>query len=236
SKDICDKANYLNILYNQVAKVNFHSLVNTFNNSLTKNRIIMITKNKTSRKSAFKLLIAVPLTLMLLGIFSINYVYSSTNEEQAVIVEEQVLPELNEPEPLPEIEKPIAELPTKPQSVAQSDTTVHFIVDVQPKFPGGEAERLKYLRENVKYPQESKDNNSSGTVYVQFVIEKDGSVSNVKLMRGVDEYIDKEAIRVISEMPKWTPGTDKKGNPLRVQFAMQIKFTLDASKNEDKKE
>ena len=95
-----------------------------------------------------------------------------------------------------------------------------------PQYTGGEEAMMKYVAENIKYPQAAKDKNISGRVFVSFVIEKDGSVSNVKVVRGIGGGCDEEAARVIKEMPKWKPGMQK-GKPVRVNYMMPIFFKLD---------
>ena len=94
-----------------------------------------------------------------------------------------------------------------------------------PKFPGGDAARVKYMVENIKYPEPAKKQGLQGTVYVSFVIEKDGRITTTKVVRGVENSLDAEAFRVVSAMPNWIPGTDK-GKPVRVQFNMPIQFKL----------
>ena len=103
--------------------------------------------------------------------------------------------------------------------------TVYNIVEQMPEFPGGEQAMMKFVAENVKYPQEAKDKNISGRVFVSFVVEKDGSVSNVKVLRGIGGGCDEEAARVISAMPKWKPGKQK-GEPVRVSYQIPINFKL----------
>jgi protein TonB len=94
-----------------------------------------------------------------------------------------------------------------------------------PQFPGGDEARVKYMVENVKYPETSKDKGVQGSVYVSFVVEKDGRITNTKVIRGVEKSLDAEAFRVVSAMPKWIPGSEK-GKPVRVQFNMPIQFKL----------
>ena len=102
---------------------------------------------------------------------------------------------------------------------------VYQIVDKMPEFPGGEKALLNYISENIVYPQSAKDKNISGRVFVSFVIEKDGSVSDVKVMRGIDEECDAEAIRVVKAMPKWKPGMDN-GKPVKVSYMLPVNFKL----------
>jgi protein TonB len=94
-----------------------------------------------------------------------------------------------------------------------------------PSFPGGEKPLLKFLRKNTNYPEFSREINSQGTVYVSFVVEKDGSISAIKILDGVDKHINKESIRVIQSMPKWKPG-EQMGKKVRVRQILPIKFIL----------
>ena len=95
-----------------------------------------------------------------------------------------------------------------------------------PEFPGGQQALLKYLSENVQYPVIAQANGIQGRVVCQFVVNKDGSIVDVEVVRsGGDPSLDKEAIRVIKSMPKWTPGKQK-GKPVRVKYTVPINFQL----------
>ena len=94
-----------------------------------------------------------------------------------------------------------------------------------PQFPGGMEGLLRFLRENVQYPSISQENGIQGKVVVSCVIDKDGNVTEAKIERGVDPYLDKEAVRVVSNMPKWKPGI-KDGKPVRVHYSIPIMFRL----------
>lgn len=102
---------------------------------------------------------------------------------------------------------------------------IFTVVEDAPSFPGGDEARIRYLQNNIKYPQMARESGIQGTVYVTFVVEPNGSVTNVKILRGIGGGCDEEAIRVIQNMPKWIPGKQR-GKPVRVQFNMPIKFTL----------
>jgi protein TonB len=102
---------------------------------------------------------------------------------------------------------------------------IFTVVESMPTYPGGDAARMKFLQENIKYPQMARESGIQGTVYVTFVVEPDGSVSDVRVLRGIGGGCDEEAVRVIKAMPKWIPGKQR-GKPVRVQFNMPIKFTL----------
>lgn len=97
--------------------------------------------------------------------------------------------------------------------------------DQQPVFPGGTAALFNYLHDNIKYPSLVKETNIQGTVFVNFIVERDGSVSNVKILRPVSGGCDEEAIRVIKNMPLWKPGLQH-GKPVRVSFNLPVKFVL----------
>ena len=104
--------------------------------------------------------------------------------------------------------------------------TVYNIVEQMPEYPGGVEAMMKYIAENVKYPEEAKDKDIAGRVFLAFVVEKDGSVSNVKVLRGIGGGCDEEAARVINSMPKWKPGKQK-GEAVRVSYQIPIYFKLD---------
>ena len=108
---------------------------------------------------------------------------------------------------------------------APSNDSIYQIVDEMPQYPGGEKAMMEYVAKNVKYPQEAKDKEIQGRVFVSFVVEKDGSVSTVKVLRGIGGGCDEEAVRVVSSMPKWKPGI-KDGKPVRVSYMMPLNFKL----------
>jgi protein TonB len=100
-----------------------------------------------------------------------------------------------------------------------------YVIEEKPEFPGGEEALLKYIADNTKYPEIAKENNIQGKVFVEFVIQKDGSVGDVKILRGVDPYLDAEAVRVVKSLPKWSPGKQR-GKAVKVSFQVPINFKL----------
>ena len=94
-----------------------------------------------------------------------------------------------------------------------------------PEFPGGQAAMMKWLSKNINYPPIAAENNIQGRVMVSFVVEPNGSISNVKIVRGVDPNLDKEAMRVVGKMPKWKPGMQT-GKPVRARFTLPVQFRL----------
>ena len=99
------------------------------------------------------------------------------------------------------------------------------VVEEMPEFPGGMAECLKFLGKNIKYPTISQENGVQGKVIVQFVVNKDGSIVDPVVVRSVDPYLDKEALRVIKTMPKWKPGKQR-GKAVRVKYTVPVTFKL----------
>jgi periplasmic protein TonB len=102
---------------------------------------------------------------------------------------------------------------------------IFTVVEEQPGYPGGDEARIKFLQENIKYPEEAKELGVQGKVFVTFVVEVDGSITDVRVLRGIGAGCDEEAIRVVKSMPRWVPGKQR-GQPVRVQFNLPIKFTL----------
>lgn len=112
-------------------------------------------------------------------------------------------------------------------SKAQEDSIRRISIDTPAGFPGGNSALNRYLKENMHFPQEALDLGIQGKCYVSFVIEEDGSVSNVKLVRGIPDCheCDKEAIRLIKEMPKWVPAT-RGGIPVQTTYSTYLNFRL----------
>jgi TonB family protein len=108
----------------------------------------------------------------------------------------------------------------------QTDAVPLTLVDQMPVFPGGEAEMFKYLSKNIKYPVIAQENEIEGTVYISFVVNEDGQLSNFIVKRGVAGGCTEESLRVLQSMPKWTPGKHK-GQTVKVNFTLPVKFKLD---------
>jgi protein TonB len=107
----------------------------------------------------------------------------------------------------------------------ESDDEFFMVVENMPVFPGGDLGLMKYIQRNVKYPPIAKEYNITGKVYVSFIVDKSGSVTNVKIVRGVDKNLDSEALRVVKSLPKYKPGKQR-GKAVRVMFTIPINFTL----------
>ena len=122
----------------------------------------------------------------------------------------------------------------KVKIVPKDTDSIYNIVEVMPEFPGGMNKMAEFLSENIKYPEKAKDNGVSGRVFISFVIEKDGSVSNIEVMKGIGGGCDDEAVRVVKAMPKWKPGL-MKGKPVRVHYVLPVNFQLEESAKTAKK-
>jgi len=199
-----DNKDYLRLLYRQTLGTGYGHITNNFQSINIKKRIVMMNKTK-SRFGAWKVLAALPVAalLMMVGCKPAE----STNSDTAAVALQQ--------------EEPVYDMgPTQ-----QADGEVANVVEVDPEFPGGMEAFYKYLAENIKYPEQAKKDKIQGKVYISFVVEKDGSISDAKVLRGIGGGCDEEALRVVNAMPKWTPGK-MRGEVVRVNYNLPITFKL----------
>ena len=117
----------------------------------------------------------------------------------------------------------------------EDDEEFFMVVENMPEFPGGDIGLMNFLKKNLRYPEISKQYNITGKVYVSFIVDKSGSVTNVKIVRGVDKNLDAEAMRVVKSLPKYKPGKQR-GKSVRVMFTIPINFTLSTNNFEKTKE
>lgn len=123
-----------------------------------------------------------------------------------------------------QVEAYVAPVKSEEEESAE-EAQIFMVVESMPEYPGGEPALYSYLAENIKYPQMAKESGIQGRVFVTFVVERDGSVTDVRVLRGIGGGCDEEAIRVVEGMPKWTPGKQR-GKSVRVQYNLPVKFTL----------
>lgn len=114
--------------------------------------------------------------------------------------------------------------PEPPKHVVE-ETKIFTVVEQMPMFPGGDGALMGYLRDNIHYPTVAAENGVQGRVVVGFVVERDGSITDVNILRGVDPSLDREAMRVVKSMPKWTPGKQN-GSAVRVKYQVPVSFRL----------
>ena len=120
----------------------------------------------------------------------------------------------------------VADEPVKPaEEKPEVENKVFEVVEQMPSFPGGSAALMKYLSENIKYPVVAQENGVQGRVVVSFVVERDGSITDVKVARSVDPSLDREAMRVVRSMPHWIPGKQN-GSAVRVKYNVPVSFRL----------
>lgn len=139
------------------------------------------------------------------------------------------------------VEQPKAENTTKPVEVIQAkevftpvEQNPEFfdVVEQMPEYPGGAVAMFEYLAKNIHYPKDAEDQQIQGRVIATFVVMKDGSISNAKVVKSVSPSLDEEALRCINEMPHWTPGKQK-GQAVNVKYTIPISFRLDKPKKEE---
>ena len=191
-------------LLNLVNKNVQTGLCNNFNVSHLKHRIIMMNKKRTHTAGRIKYALFVPLAAALLIASNISCISSEKQEE----------------------------ISEKQESRA-TEGEVFQVVEEMPEFPGGMAECMKWLGQNINYPAEAKEKGVQGRVIVQMVVEKDGTITNAKVVRGVDPLLDAEALRVVNQSPKWKPGMQK-GEAVRVKYTLPIMFRLSNDSSDSK--
>ena len=186
-----------------------YGLSNNFNFSHLKQRIIMLNKKKSNGAGHIKyaLFVLPAFALLVAGNISCSQDASQTEDAK----EEVVAPVSSEAKEAPA------------DSTAKEE--VFMVAEQMPEFPGGMKELLKFLQDNLKYPENAMKNNVQGRVIVQFVVEKDGTLTEFKVARSVDPDLDAEALRVLQTMPKWKPGMQR-GKIVRVKFTVPVSFKL----------
>lgn len=183
-----------------------YGLSNNFNFSHLKQRIIMMNKKKSNAAGHIKYALFVLPAFALLVAGNISCSQGASEKQDAK--EETVAPDS-------------VAAPT--DGVAKDE--VFMVAEQMPEFPGGMKELLKFLQDNLKYPENAMKNNVQGRVIVQFVVEKDGTLTEFKVARSVDPDLDAEALRVLQTMPKWKPGMQR-GKIERVKFTVPVSFKL----------
>lgn len=214
------QTDYQQLVFNCAIGIQPNGLANNFNVSHIQKRLLMMTKNRSRLTARLKLLAVVPVLLFSVVYFaSASTIYLTANARKQQSFQSHSHYSMTSPG-LP--------LTGNPDSV-------YKIVEKMPVFAEGEKGLFDYLVSNIKYPVEAKKKGTEGVVFVTFIVEKDGSVSNVKVLRGIGSGCDEEAVRVVRQMPKWTPGY-LEGKPVRVVFNLPVKYMLSKeAKPEEKK-
>ena len=193
-----DKKAYQYHLLAVAYRKNVATITNNFNVLPLKKRIRMMNKQTSNPLARLKYLLFVPLTIALMAMNS-SVIRANVQKKEVKT--------------------------TKTTKKADASNKVYEVVEQMPTFPGGDAALMKYLAENIKYPVSAQKAKEQGRVVVQFIVEKDGTVTGVKTVRSVTPALDAEAVRVIKAMPKWTPGKQG-GQPVRVNYNVPVSFRL----------
>lgn len=211
-----DRSHYLNLLYSETLRPQQIGLANHFSYSPLKRRLKMMLLKPTKRYAGIYYFTWLPVALALVFILGTTTVDAQNITPKTAT--EKAQKEVPPPPPPP---KNIKEV----EQINEIDD-IFMIVENPPTFKGGDDARIKYLVENIEYPEAARQDSASGTVYISFIIEKNGEVSSPKLVRSPHPALGAEAMRVIENMPAWNPGKQR-GQAVRVQFTMPIKFNLD---------
>lgn len=177
-----------------------HRLTNAFNNSLIENRITMMTKTPNKKSNRFNYLFVLPLLAMFCFLVACQ-------KESPVLTEKSA---------------------TNASTQRSVSEAIYEQVDLMPKFVGGDEALMKFIGSNIKYPKGAREGKLEGKVVIGFVVEKDGSISNVETVKGIGGGCEEEAKRVVQSMPQWVPGKDNAtGKAVRVSYKLPLQFRLE---------
>lgn len=243
-------AHYKKLLLNQVVGIQF-DMVNSFNSSLVKKRIKMISRIKSSKTANLKYVLGALSLVALVVVFACEQKQmieaESASEQKERIVKLSLQDEKLKIEGEQADMEVIYQLLNKKNryefetdslgdiylvksaepeiKTLDEDDQIFFIVEKMPEFPGGDLALRKYIANTIIYPEVAIENGIQGKVYVTFVVTTNGTIANTKIARGVDPSLDKEAIRVVNNLPRWKPGYQR-GTPVNVSYTVPINFVL----------
>jgi TonB family protein len=222
SRTLPTVADYATLLLSKQFKIApEHLFVQQFHKKSTlKIRIQMLLKGKSNNWAILKYGVVAPILFMAVMVSSVSCSDNSVNEPVEIdIIKEEKVGIPPPPPPAPPIDVADAALKIQKREIFTA-------VEQNPEFVGGQAKMYQYLGENIKYPAAAQRANISGRVFVKFVVEDDGSIGDVKVMKGIGFGCDEEAIRVVKSMPRWKPGVQN-GKNVRVYYNMPIVYRLD---------
>ena len=211
-----DAKKYQMLLIKKAVGTRLYSMANSFNHSKLKKRITMMLKEKSNPWARVKYLYVLPLAALAVSAFA--------RPEVSAVADELSNAKVNDL---------VASMKTnqaETASVAVKDTltpdeSVFEVVEQMPEFPGGYKEMMKYIEQNMRYPEEAKKAGTQGRVVVQFLVNKNGAISDVSVLHSVDRLLDAEAVRLVRSMPKWKPGMQK-GKAVTVKYTVPLSFKL----------
>jgi len=215
---------YQQMILDETMGIPVNGLTNNFNVSILKKRIVMMTKSKSGKWSKSKLVFVIPVLLILWFMLTARSFSNIVNET----IGNNLTTTSGQTASLPDTivkNVPVKQNDDNFSPVMEDNRLVYKRPDVQPEYNGGDEARIKFLVSNIKYPEDALKAGIHGTVFVTFVVEKDGRITHVKILRGIGKSCDKEAFRVVKMMPNWIPGKVK-GENVAVQFNLPIKFAF----------
>lgn len=215
-----DARQYQLLLIEKATGTRLQSITCSLHQSSIKKRITMMLKKKSNPWAKAKMLFAIPVAIAGIALLSTPAASAITTEISGCKVSEIFADGQTF---APESAAPAPKSAETPEDNAGEQ--VFMVCEQMPTFPGGEQALMKYLSETLKYPAEAADKGVQGRVIVSFVVEKDGSIGNISVQRPADPALDAEAMRVVSNMPKWTPGKQR-GQAVRVQYMLPINFDM----------
>jgi TonB family protein len=206
---IYSRPEYQRALLDCALGAHYLPVTNPFNVSTIKKRFIMMSKKENLNIKAliFRSVIVVPFLVIAFFIQSceVREKQELNNAENSGMIEEETVKSVKE--------------------VSVAEEPIFVVVEDDPQFPGGQAEMMKFLSSNLRYPDKARIDGAEGTIFITFVVEKDGRITGIKLLRGVSPELDNEALRVVKMMPAWIPGKQR-GETVRVQYNIPIRFVL----------
>ena len=233
-----DAKQYQLLLIKKAVGTRLYSMANSFNHSKLKKRITMMLKEKSNPWAKLKYLYILPVAAIAVTAFARPEISETAEEISAVkvndltaIVEAKATKSTEEvvqvATALKDTAKPV-EVKYIPVEVTEKlqGTPFYEVVEQMPEYPGGIAASVEYIQKNMRYPEAAEKNGTQGRVTVQFIIDKEGNVTNPKVLRSVDKDLDAEAIRLVGAMPKWKPGMQK-GKAVAVKYTLPVVFKLE---------
>ncbi len=224
-----DAKQYQLLLIKKAVGTRLYSMANSFNHSKLKKRITMMLKEKSSPWACLKYLYVLPVAAVAVTAFARPEVSEKVEEISAVKVNDlAAIVETKVAESVGDTTKPagVTYVPVEVNEKLKG-TPVLTVVEQMPAYPGGMAALMEYFKENMRYPASAKERGLQGRVTVQFVVDKDGSIKEPKVIRSIDQELDEEALRLVKSMSKWESGRQN-GEPVAVKFAVPVPFKLDA--------
>ena len=233
-----DAKQYQLLLIKKAVGTRLYSMANSFNHGKLKKRITMMLKEKSNPWAKLKYLYILPVAAIAVTAFARPEISETAEEISAVkvndltaIVEAKAIKSTEESVQISTVSQDTVKVNYVPTEVSRKlqGTAVFEVVEEMPEFPGGVDAMMEYLQKELRYPESAKEKGIQGRVTVQFIIDKEGNVTNSKVTRSVDKDMDAEAIRLVKAMPKWKPGMQK-GKAVAVKYTVPVVFRLEGGK------